>query len=105
MTFSVSWVPTTNSFAHRFDRYLDFDFFEHQVPLAPPLPFSRHLTNSCCADPLVRGAEFVHDGDLHGGRGGHHPHPHAALRLPAIQQRRRGARTGSLLLRAPVAVL
>ncbi len=31
MTFSVSWVPTTASFSSRFDRYLDFDFFEHQI--------------------------------------------------------------------------
>ncbi len=31
MTFSVTWVETDASFEHRFDRYLDFDFFEHQI--------------------------------------------------------------------------
>jgi hypothetical protein len=31
MTFSVVWQPTKAQFIHRFDRYLDFDFFEHQV--------------------------------------------------------------------------
>eukprot|EP00823_Brevimastigomonas_motovehiculus_P008249 TRINITY_DN7529_c0_g1_i1.p1 TRINITY_DN7529_c0_g1~~TRINITY_DN7529_c0_g1_i1.p1 ORF type:complete len:599 (-),score=94.51 TRINITY_DN7529_c0_g1_i1:130-1926(-) len=31
MTFSVRWVPTNLEFVHRFDRYLDFDFFEHQI--------------------------------------------------------------------------
>jgi len=30
-TFAVSWVPTSADFEHRFDRYLDFDFFEHQI--------------------------------------------------------------------------
>lgn len=31
LTFSVNWVPTTKTFEKRFDRYLDFDFFEHQI--------------------------------------------------------------------------
>lgn len=31
LTFSVTWVETTKPFATRFDRYLDFDFFEHQI--------------------------------------------------------------------------
>jgi transmembrane 9 superfamily protein 3 len=31
LTFSVKWVPTSKPFATRFDRYLDFDFFEHQI--------------------------------------------------------------------------
>ncbi len=31
MTYSVRWVRTSESFARRFDRYLDFDFFEHHV--------------------------------------------------------------------------
>ena len=30
-TYSVSWVPTTQHFAARFNRYLDVDFFEHQI--------------------------------------------------------------------------
>lgn len=32
MTYSVSWVEVTDkSFKQRFDRYLDFGFFEHQI--------------------------------------------------------------------------
>ena len=30
-TYSVRWAPTTISFARRFERYLDYNFFEHQV--------------------------------------------------------------------------
>lgn len=31
LTFSVTWVPTTQTFASRFNRYLDNSFFEHQI--------------------------------------------------------------------------
>ena len=31
LTFSVTWHPTDKEFSTRFDRYLDFDFFEHQI--------------------------------------------------------------------------
>ena len=30
-TFSVQWTPTTVHFNRRFERYLDYNFFEHQV--------------------------------------------------------------------------
>lgn len=30
-TYSVKWAPSTISFARRFERYLDYNFFEHQV--------------------------------------------------------------------------
>ena len=30
-TYSVRWVPTRIPFAKRFERYLDYSFFEHQV--------------------------------------------------------------------------
>lgn len=30
-TYSVLWRPTMGKFEDRFDRYLDFDFFEHQI--------------------------------------------------------------------------
>jgi len=30
-SYTVSWVPTDISFYNRFDRYLDYDFFEHQI--------------------------------------------------------------------------
>ncbi|KAI4983929.1 transmembrane 9 superfamily member 1-like [Hordeum vulgare subsp. vulgare] len=31
MTYSVKWEPTNIMFAHRFDVYLDYPFFEHQI--------------------------------------------------------------------------
>eukprot|EP00798_Chlamydomonas_sp_ICE-L_P018867 gene18867-25423_t len=30
-TYSVNWVPSTIPFARRFDRYLDYNFFEHKI--------------------------------------------------------------------------
>ena len=30
-TYSVQWIPTDITFARRFERYLDYNFFEHQV--------------------------------------------------------------------------
>ena len=30
-TYSVQWTPTSTTFEHRFDKYLDDKFFEHQV--------------------------------------------------------------------------
>ncbi|KAM7265651.1 hypothetical protein ACFE04_003334 [Oxalis oulophora] len=31
MTYTVRWIPTNISFARRFDVYLDYPFFEHQI--------------------------------------------------------------------------
>ncbi|KAF7803615.1 transmembrane 9 superfamily member 1 [Senna tora] len=31
MTYSVKWIPTNVTFARRFDVYLDYPFFEHQI--------------------------------------------------------------------------
>ncbi|KAL6010671.1 Transmembrane 9 superfamily member 1 [Asimina triloba] len=31
LTYSVKWVPTNVTFARRFDVYLDYPFFEHQI--------------------------------------------------------------------------
>jgi hypothetical protein len=30
-TYAVKWVPTATPFSRRFERYLDYNFFEHQV--------------------------------------------------------------------------
>ena len=30
-TYSIKWRPTTKSFDDRFNRYLEYDFFEHQI--------------------------------------------------------------------------
>ncbi len=30
-TYSVRWAPTATPFARRFERYLDYNFFEHQA--------------------------------------------------------------------------
>lgn len=37
MTYSVTWSETTIPFARRFEAYLDYPFFEHQVSLATSL--------------------------------------------------------------------
>ncbi|KAL9229060.1 hypothetical protein vseg_004576 [Gypsophila vaccaria] len=31
MTYTVNWIPTNITFARRFDVYLDYPFFEHQI--------------------------------------------------------------------------
>ncbi|MBA0619840.1 hypothetical protein Godav_005637, partial [Gossypium davidsonii] len=31
MTYSIKWLPTNVTFARRFDVYLDYPFFEHQI--------------------------------------------------------------------------
>ena len=30
-TYSVRWQPSSIAFSRRFERYLDYNFFEHQV--------------------------------------------------------------------------
>ena len=30
-TYSVHWTPTSKSFPNRFNRYLEYDFFEHKI--------------------------------------------------------------------------
>ena len=32
-TYSVRWLPSSTPFSKRFERYLDYNFFEHQVGL------------------------------------------------------------------------
>ena len=49
-TYSVDWTPTSTPFHRRFDRYLDYDFFEHQVGI----PHEQH-EHQCHRDgPLQR---------------------------------------------------
>lgn len=38
LTYAVKWIPTNVTFARRFDIYLDYPFFEHQVADDPPSP-------------------------------------------------------------------
>jgi hypothetical protein len=44
-TYSVNWHPTNTPFARRFERYLDYSFFEHKVrvPAGP-------LCGCCCCN-------------------------------------------------------
>lgn len=37
MTYSVKWISTNITFARRFDVYLDYPFFEHQVNILLPV--------------------------------------------------------------------
>lgn len=36
LTYAVKWISTNVTFARRFDIYLDYPFFEHQVMDDPP---------------------------------------------------------------------
>lgn len=39
-TFAVNWLPTVTPFKSRFERYLDYNFFEHKVQRAIRTNFS-----------------------------------------------------------------
>jgi transmembrane 9 superfamily protein 3 len=80
-TYSVEWKPTTTSFHRRFDRYLDYDFFEHQihwfsVAARPELatgghPHARAPLRTRRTTALAD-IQFLHDGHLpHGDRVAH----------------------------------
>jgi hypothetical protein len=80
MTYSVKWVATDVSFARRFEVYLDYPFFEHQVILCLQttgnflvsiqlyLPFQLTIRNpKFCSyfsfsDSLVLHFQLFHDG-------------------------------------------
>lgn len=81
MTYSVKWIPTNITFARRFDVYLDYPFFEHQVKLGFVaflekrifiLCFNGGITlfiafyscflRLCHTDSLVLHFQFVYDG-------------------------------------------
>lgn len=44
MTYSVKWMSTNVTFARRFDVYLDYPFFEHQVSINVGSWFSCHIS-------------------------------------------------------------
>jgi transmembrane 9 superfamily protein 3 len=51
-TYAVEWVETNTTFARRFDAYLDYPFFEHQVNPSCFIPlsckfFPAILLNTC----------------------------------------------------------
>jgi hypothetical protein len=63
-TFAVNWLPTLTPFESRFERYLDYNFFEHKVggagtrggalSLLPQFAHTEDRQLSVC--PLRRGA-------------------------------------------------
>jgi len=57
-TYAVSWVPTDIPYKRRFDRYLDYDFFEHQASRlrielgpTPVLAHPKHVLNAHALSP------------------------------------------------------
>lgn len=52
-TYSVTWEETATTFEKRFEKYLDDNFFEHQVSL---------YLESLTLDSLVFHFQLVHDG-------------------------------------------
>jgi hypothetical protein len=57
-TFSVVWIPTEQPFESRFERYLDSNFFEHQVS-SHSISYSAHFA---FVDSLVFHFQLFHDG-------------------------------------------
>lgn len=47
-TYSVAWHPTTTPFARRFERYLDYSFFEHKARAGLPAAARALHCPSCC---------------------------------------------------------
>lgn len=75
MTYSVKWISTNVSFARRFDVYLDYPFFEHQVYNTRDISLCLHyllkvplfmvlLSFVQHTDPLVFHIQLIHDGHL-----------------------------------------
>ncbi len=60
-TYSVNWVPTKTPFHRRFERYLDYSFFEHKVR-APCRPWRRPLRTIAVATAAAAPASVVRDG-------------------------------------------
>jgi hypothetical protein len=113
-TYAVKWVPTATPFNRRFERYLDYNFFEHQVPATSRQSRCEPLQRSgegdqaataelalvagrsarghwlmcvllCArADPLVQHLQQLHDGAVPDGPGRHDPAAHAEARLCAV---------------------
>ena len=48
-TYSVRWAPSATPFSRRFERYLDYNFFEHQArcPQRAAQALRRVLTRAC----------------------------------------------------------
>ncbi len=46
-TYSVRWQPSSIAFSRRFERYLDYNFFEHQVRASLPIHPKRRMICSC----------------------------------------------------------
>ena len=45
-TYSVRWAPSPIAYSRRFERYLDYNFFEHQARAPLCLPC---ITAPCCS--------------------------------------------------------
>jgi len=71
-TFSVRWTPSSIPFARRFERYLDYTFFEHQVP-HPPLTLELDHSLRVCR-PGLRVGE-----GSRGCLGPQIPNPHSGI--------------------------
>lgn len=49
-TYAVNWLQTSTPFSQRFERYLDYNFFEHKVSAVPG------MSHCCGLLSLVLGA-------------------------------------------------
>jgi len=60
-TYSAKWVSSTRTFSRRFDRYLDFNFFEHRVHRYSLLYSIMLVLILCCIVGIVLSRTLKHD--------------------------------------------
>ncbi|PKA46971.1 hypothetical protein AXF42_Ash011645 [Apostasia shenzhenica] len=60
MTYSVKWIPTNITFAHRFDVYLDYPFFEHQRSPSKEKVDLNMIVDACIAGTLIARDAKIH---------------------------------------------
>ena len=58
-TYSVTWTPSPIHFSRRFEKYLDYNFFEHQVPIRDPTLMSRLVPLHCLASLMCGSSSLL----------------------------------------------
>ncbi len=69
----VIWRESKLNFAHRFDKYLDPNFFQHRVRRCAVV-LKVYFIVFVVSDSLVLHFQLLHDGDLPGGASEHDSH-------------------------------
>lgn len=59
MTYSVKWSQTNITFARRFDVYLDYPFFEHQVTQLTSCLFVNHFISHIMSSKFQATVDYI----------------------------------------------